>query len=177
MTSPEVISQFDCPWLSPFFSSKVGENSRAALGQIPTHYNGKEGYNSLHSPFPEASAFLGFDWFMGTPWNQSLWLEVTGGGDTKIELIQSPSLGLPVVQFHHIPWGWGRSRVPKGICDLVPRRDSKCCMASSSFPHAISPSKNSGTSSDSPALVLTSLGLFRFISSHFTPKLAARALA
>ena len=96
-----------------------------------------------------------------------------GGGDTKIELIQSPSLGLPVVQFHHIPWGWGRSRVPKGICNLVPRRDSKCWMASSSFPHAISPSKNFGACSDSPALVLTSLGLFRFISSHFTPELAA----
>lgn len=38
-------------------------------------------------------------------------------------------------------------------------------MASSSFPHVISPGKNSGACSDSPALVLTSpLGFF--LSSH-----------
>ena len=45
-------------------------------------------------------------------------------------------------------------------------------------PHHLPGKENSGACFDSPALILTSpLGLFPFISSHFTPELAARALA
>ena len=82
MTSPEVISQFNCPWL-PILQLQSWRKEQCC----PTIYTNSpqcEGYNSLHFSFPEASAFLGSDWFMCTPWNQSLWLEVRGPGTQRL---------------------------------------------------------------------------------------------